>query len=118
MTENQLLPLSIQEGLQKYYFNRSHQKEHGWNKSADLDMIDKICTHEGWGYQATAGTFWFSKKLSNGNKVVIKISEDTFANGGESNLLATGEPYGAFAEITDALEKVGRKPLFINGNKE
>lgn len=116
MTTNQLLPLSIQEGLQKYYFNRSHQKEHGWDKSADLDLIDKICTQEGWGYQACAGTFWFTKKVPEG-KVVIKICEDTFSNGGESNVFAPGEPYGAFAEITEALEKVGKKPCFINGNE-
>jgi hypothetical protein len=116
MTEK--LPFSIQEGLQKYYFNRSHQKEHGWDKMADLDLIDKLCTQEGGGYQATAGTFWFSKKLPSGSKMVVKISEDTFANGGESKIVESGEPYGAFAEITTALERVGKKPLFINGNKE
>jgi hypothetical protein len=110
------LPLQVKEAVNKYYFHRKNQGTDGWNKEEDLEVIDKICSLEGWHYQAAAGTFWFSKKTPEG-KVVIKINEETFPNKGETNVLADGEPFGALAEITTTLRKSGREPLFINGNK-
>jgi len=107
MTEQ--LPLPIIESLQKYYFHRNHQSTDGWDKAADLDLIDKMCTEEKWGYQACAGTFWFSKKLTNGT-LVIKVSESTFPDGGISSVKGNGEPFGAFSEITPLSEKTAKNP--------
>jgi len=107
------LPMTIKEQVANYYTNRQNQKERYWDKYADLDRIGKACDREGWGYEATAGIFWFSKK-EEGSTTVIKILESTFPEGGVTSVLKPGEPFGLFSEITTALEKKGKKPRFTD----
>jgi hypothetical protein len=98
-----------------YYVNRKYQHEYEWDKGADLRRIDDACTKEGWSFEACAGTFWFSRDRVSGTDV-ITVTERTLPDGGISNVVAPGEPFGAFAEITSALNEKGMTPLFINAN--
>lgn len=43
----------------------SYKEGTQWNKDADLDNVSAVCKKIGWGYQACAGTFWFSKPSHN-----------------------------------------------------
>jgi hypothetical protein len=109
------LPLHIKEAIHKYYVHRQRQARDTWNKEADLDLIFETAKREGWSTQACAGHFWFSKKVLLGTHV-IEVTETSFPDGGTSNIKDDNEPFGALSEITNALRKVGKKPLFINAN--
>ena len=85
------LPLPIREALSKYYFHRRLQNEGKaeWDKQADLVLLDKIIESEaqGWGYEASAGTFWFQRiprpLPPTPRKLNIKVTEATLKDGGE-----------------------------------
>lgn len=109
------LPLHIKEAIHKYYIHRARQERDGWNKEADLDLIFETAKREGWSTQACAGHFWFSKKTLMG-KHIIEVNEMNFPKGGISNIKDDKEPFGILSEITNALRKVGKEPVFINAN--
>jgi hypothetical protein len=98
------LPLAIKEAVHKYYIHRERQTRDGWDKEADIILIDKMCSQEGWGYEAVAGHFWFSKKTLLGTHV-IEITERTLPEGGYSNINDDKEPYGVFSWIVNVLKE-------------
>lgn len=108
------LSKGIRETLNRYYQNRANQsimdfskgvlRQRGWNKEEDLGSIFAEASKEGWAVEASAGKFWFSKKLLRGWHV-IEVTERTMPEGGVSNIRINGEPFGVLSELADALER-------------
>ena len=53
-----------------------------WDKPADLDAINSAAKKDGWQFEASAGTFWFTKNKS-GYLLEMTINHNNYLDGGE-----------------------------------
>lgn len=89
----------ILQAIARYYMHRERsRKEHPmcptcntmlpnrsdwkWDKAADLDAISAVALDFGWGIEASAGTFWFTRPTKAGNCLVVECNATNYLDGG------------------------------------
>jgi len=99
------LPIAIFGAVVTYYNHRRSQHEKHWDRDYDLASICNAAKFNGWTVEAVAGTFWFSKPSPLGT-VVVKVNENNYLTGGESNV---GESLAKHPMLDWVMGKLGRK---------
>lgn len=71
------IPKYLLYAIQNYYDNRAKHllKRSAWDKETDLELISRAAHRAKLGFEASAGTFWFSTK-----KKTTIIRENNYQN--------------------------------------
>lgn len=90
-----------------YYRHRKDQHGSPWNKEHDLDLIFAAAKADGWTVEAVAGNFWFSK-MSPFGRVIVKVTENNYLTGGDSNISDGLTAHGLFGRILNMVRRKER----------